>query len=80
MLETEILQGFSRSEVFLTLNRVRTRFCKPPVSEPTFYRWLGELGITPKFRYSVKEVKRLQRLCLHYCQGGKTTNFQDLED
>ena len=62
------------------LNRVRTRFSKPPLGRSTSYRWCDELGITPKFRYSVKEVKRLQRLCLHYCQGGKTTNFQDLED
>ncbi len=78
MTEIEIPQGFSRNEVCLMLNRVRTRCSKPPVSEATFYRWLGELGISPKFRYTADDVKRLQRLCLHYAQGGKTSNCPDI--
>ncbi len=75
MLEVDIPQGFSRFEVCLMLNRIRNRCSKPPVSRPTFYRWCGELGITPKFRYSHNEVKRLSALCLHYAQGGKSTNL-----
>jgi hypothetical protein len=70
----DIPQGFSRSEIFLMLNRVRSRCGKPPVGESTFYRWCDELSITPKFRYSEFEAKRLTRLCLHYATGGKSTN------
>lgn len=75
MPEVDIPQGFSRSEVFLMLNRVRARCGRPPIGESTFYRWCGELGVTPKFRYSHEEVRRLQRLCLHYATGGKSANI-----
>jgi hypothetical protein len=75
MTEIELPKGFSRLEVCLMLNRLRNKFGKRPIGKSTFYRWCGELGITPKFRYSTEEVNRLQKLCLHYSQGGKSTNI-----
>ncbi len=70
-----ILEGFSRDEVIHDLSRQKRLFSRKPVTIPTFYRWLDDLGIPPKDRYSEKDVDRLLGLCLHYLQGGKRTNI-----
>ena len=77
-LETLLLDGFSRDEVILVLSRQRALFSHKPIGVSTFYRWLGELGITPKFRYSESDVTRLLKLCSHYCQGGTAANLPEI--
>jgi hypothetical protein len=68
-------EGYSRDEVILILSRLRRKLNRPPLSIPTFYRWLDLLSISPKFRYSDVELKRLAALCRHFSQGGKTSNL-----
>ena len=74
-LEAPLLQGYSRDEVILVLSHQRAAFSHRPVKQATFYRWLGELGISPKLRYSEADLSRLMKLCIHYAQGGKSTNI-----
>lgn len=69
---------YSRDEAILILSRLRAKFKCRPISVPTFYRWLGELGITPKWRYSDEDLKRLSTVCVHYSQGGKTANLPEV--
>ena len=74
-LEVFVDEGYSRDEVINLLSHQRAVFSRQPVKPATFYRWLGELGISPKFRYSDTDLQRLMKLCIHYCQGGKSTNI-----
>jgi len=73
-----VLEGYSRDEVVHLLSHQRRVFSRPPISAATFYRWIGELSISPKFRYSEADLQRLMRLCAHYAQGGKTSNLPEL--
>lgn len=77
-LEPLVLEGYSRDEVIHLLSHQRGVFSRPPVPVQTFYRWLSELGITPKHRYSDADLQRLMKICIHYSQGGKTSNLPDI--
>uniref|UniRef100_A0A832H2S3 Uncharacterized protein n=1 Tax=Oscillatoriales cyanobacterium SpSt-402 TaxID=2282168 RepID=A0A832H2S3_9CYAN len=77
-LEPLVLEGYSRDEVIHLLSHQRRVFSRPPISVPTFYRWIGELAISPKLRYSESDLQRLMKLCVHYAQGGKTSNLPDI--
>lgn len=77
-VETEVVEGFSRDELILMLSRIRRKFNQSPLSIPTFYRYCDYLSITPKFRYSYEEKRRLSLICIHYAQGGKTSNLPDI--
>jgi len=77
-LEPLVLEGYSRDEVIHLLSHQRRVFSRPPVAPATFYRWLGELGISPKLRYSESDLQRLMKICAHFSQGGKTSNLPDI--
>lgn len=71
-VEPLVVEGYSRDEVLHLLSHQRRVFSRQSVSVATFYRWIGELSISPKFRYSESDLQRLMKLCAHYSQGGKT--------
>lgn len=48
------------------------------VSEPTFYRWLDILAITPKRLYSEHEVMELKRVALHFQMGGTLEELKQI--
>jgi hypothetical protein len=73
-----VLEGYSRDEIVHLLSHQRRIFSRPSISSATFYRWIGELSISPKFRYSESDLHRLMKLCIHYSQGGKTSNLPDI--
>ena len=77
-VEAEVVEGFSRDELILMLSRIRRKFNQPPLSVPTFYRYCDHLSITPKFCYDREDKRRLSLICIHYSQGGKTSNLPDI--
>ncbi len=76
--ETWLLEGYSRDEAILILSRQRALFSRKPIGGSTFYRWIGELGISPKYRYSEADITRLLKLCTHYAMGGSTANLPEI--
>lgn len=72
------LEGYTKDEMIEGLSKLRKHYKKPPVPSATFYRWLKQLNIEPKFRYNDEDLLRLTKICTHYSQGGKSSNLPEI--
>lgn len=66
---------FDKRAVIHELQRMRG---DRQVSDPTFYRWLDHLAITPKRLYSQHEVDQLKQVALHFKLGGTLAELKQL--
>lgn len=57
---------YSRDILIKRLSKVR----RTMITVPTFYRWLNQIGESPKPWYTQEDEQRLKRVALHFATGG----------
>lgn len=64
---------YTKSWVQLELGKIKGQ---RKLSDPTFYRWLGLLGITPGKDYTAAQLERLKELAWHFRTGRSWKDFE----